>query len=82
MNLNYEESSKRWRDNKVKYGQSFRYRCNYISSNGERCNIPRFESFLLTDSGYKYEGACLYCKEHILIGGYRLERKYQFINTK
>ncbi len=37
--IDFDEASKEWRKNKVHLGNGyFAYRCNYVHSNGKRCN--------------------------------------------
>ena len=33
----FDESSKAWLENKVRIGQSYAYKCNYVHSNQKQC---------------------------------------------
>ena len=56
----FDESSKAWLQNKVRYGASYRYRCWYIHSNKKQCAKPA----LFSD----------YCKQHSIVMKSRANR--------
>lgn len=36
----FDQASKAWLENKVRYGASYRYKCAYIHSNKKQCSKP------------------------------------------
>jgi hypothetical protein len=40
VNIDFDEASKAWRQNKIRFGSSFKYCCGHIKKNGKPCRAP------------------------------------------
>ncbi len=74
--IDFDEASKEWRKNKVHLGNGyFAYRCNYVHSNGKRCNkvvsqqkqivLYRVREDWIKNTNLKYME---FCNKHIVRG--------------
>jgi hypothetical protein len=52
----FDDSSKAWMANKVKYQGNIYYKCSYIHSNKKQCEKPVLPN--------KYATKTIYCKKH------------------
>ena len=63
VNINFDEASKAWRQNKKKlYTGAFEYICGYPKRNGEPCRAPpkAFKKQFMEDFKYTWS----YCTNH------------------
>jgi len=66
----FDESSRAWMENKIRFGASIKYKCKYIHSNQKPCNKPVFIDAI--------KGAipqCDYCKQHYKLMRMRADGK-------
>lgn len=77
--IDFDEASKEWRKNKKYISNGmFVYTCNYIHSNGKKCNKQIYSSKINNNTNtidvYKYNllkynsNTDAYCKKHLIYG--------------
>jgi len=65
INIDFDEASRKWRDNKIKISNSlFAYKCRYIDKNSNECCKYKVMMYTKKHKQYKFETHSKFCVKH------------------